>query len=628
MTTASENAQNVIAEAKKFSDAAMPYVYGGKGEMLCKAQAAHVKKLSEMYKDKSTFSHVLGDTKTNNGKNWNWTLSKDSTDQYMIDCSGLTALAYKRGMNKDIGAGSGGQASKAAEEGIPALSPSQAQPGDVLWRSGHVAIMGNNDKVIEAKGWKYGCVEGASAKTAFTYAYRFTGGATTSTGGGNTSTSSLSSTQIQSAITYNKKNNQSICKKIQGLVGVAQDGAFGPITVKAIAVWQSKNGLDPDGKFGPASKAKAKFDENAAPAPTTAQPVAQTSSKITLTKAQQQAAIKYNKNKNQSLCKKIQGLVGVSQDGSFGPITVNAIANWQNKNGLEPDGMFGPASKTKAGFTSASNSDKTDTSTNTTPAQQPAQPAQPSGGTVATQPDDYTGTEEIRIYSKNKMAVTTLQRLLNAHGANVGVDGDFGKKTATAVMRFQYHYVYTDAASAFRTFHNAGKKAPVTAETWTALRQATPAVKNQPGVGYGFDHDTGKRIDEVPTADIVANGKKVGKMTPSAAAKFNDMANASGGLIAGTTSTFRGMTDEATKAVTGGVGGSSGAIELYVDRNFDASLAAVPGRSWHCSGRAVDIAGFSSKTDKPKVWKWLNTYASTYSFTPYAGETWHWNYKG
>lgn len=74
----------------------------------------------------------------------------------------------------------------------------------------------------------------------------------------------LSSAQETAAIAYNKKVNPSIAKEIQSLVGVEADGIFGKITVNAIAAWQKANGLDADGKFGPASKQKAGFTTQAA----------------------------------------------------------------------------------------------------------------------------------------------------------------------------------------------------------------------------------------------------------------------------------------------------------------------------------------------------------------------------
>lgn len=40
--------------------------------------------------------------------------------------------------------------------------------------------------------------------------------------------------------------------------------------------------------------------------------------------------------------KKVQGIVGVTPDGQYGPVTANAVAAWQKKNGLAGDGVVGP----------------------------------------------------------------------------------------------------------------------------------------------------------------------------------------------------------------------------------------------------------------------------------------------
>lgn len=435
----------------------------------------------------------------------------------------------------------------------------------------------------------------------------------------------LTQSQITYAINYNKKANQSICKKIQNLVGVTADGSFGPITVKAIANWQAKNGLDPDGCFGPKSKAVANLDgksssqNNASQGNTSTGNSAQ-SSAVTLTQSQINYAVSYNKKANQSICKKIQNLVGVTADGSFGPITVKGIAKWQAANGLEADGCFGPASKAAANFDGASQSKPAQDNTGSTkPADQ--------GDTTPIAPDagDYTGTEKVNYGSSKKTAVKTLQKLLNKHGAKLSVDGSFGKGTAKALMRFQYHYVKEDAGVYFR--NTAGAKASCDADTWKVLRQAGPSAKNAPGVAIAFHQ--GKKLSATPNTSLVTGGV----MSANAAAKFNAMVAASrkesdsSKHIKAVTSTFRGMTDEATVAATGGVGGSSGAIELYVDYNFNSARAATPGYSNHCIGNAADISGFGSRTAKPNVWYWLNAHAGTYDFVPYSYETWHWNYK-
>lgn len=75
-----------------------------------------------------------------------------------------------------------------------------------------------------------------------------------------------------------------------------------------------------------------------------------------------------------------------------------------------------------------------------------------------------------------------------------------------------------------------------------------------------------------------------------------------------------------------GQGGSQGAIELFVEHNFDTGRAARPGWSWHCSGRAVDIGNIGKK-DTPNLYHWLVKNASTFGFSPYAAEHWHWNHK-
>jgi len=40
--------------------------------------------------------------------------------------------------------------------------------------------------------------------------------------------------------------------------------------------------------------------------------------------------------------KQVQGIVGVKQDGVYGPATASAVSAWQKKNGLAGDGVVGP----------------------------------------------------------------------------------------------------------------------------------------------------------------------------------------------------------------------------------------------------------------------------------------------
>jgi hypothetical protein len=49
--------------------------------------------------------------------------------------------------------------------------------------------------------------------------------------------------------------------------------------------------------------------------------------------------------------KTLQSFLGVTADGSFGPMTKAKVAEWQKVNGLTQDGIFGPASLQKASLT-------------------------------------------------------------------------------------------------------------------------------------------------------------------------------------------------------------------------------------------------------------------------------------
>ncbi len=70
-----------------------------------------------------------------------------------------------------------------------------------------------------------------------------------------------------------------------------------------------------------------------------------------LTSKQEKAAISYSESENlASIWKDIQSLVGVAQTGTIDEASVQAIASWQKKNGLTPDGKFGNKSFNKSGL--------------------------------------------------------------------------------------------------------------------------------------------------------------------------------------------------------------------------------------------------------------------------------------
>ncbi len=367
-TRISSKAQKVIDKGMEFVNRHNPYCYHGGNKELNKNARTHVEDLNKKYSSKSNYKHIIGDEKTKDGYNYKKYLEQDSSEHLLVDCSGFTSICFKNA-GISISTSAATQRSNATSKGQKLASLDEAKPGDLLWRDAnggdHVAIVGaDNVYALEAIGWNYGCkcdsrkVRGETFNEAFrlieddsedpgTEPDPGIDPGTEPDPGGDVGTENLlSTTQARAAVLYNKKNNQSICKQIQALVGVTTDGSFGYETVQAIARWQKSKGLTADGKFGPASKRAAGFG---ASAPVVTTPV-QTVQTETLTNTQIQSAISYNKRNNQSICKKIQALVGVTVDGIFGTLTIQGIANWQAVHNLTADGKFGPACKAAAGF--------------------------------------------------------------------------------------------------------------------------------------------------------------------------------------------------------------------------------------------------------------------------------------
>jgi hypothetical protein len=73
---------------------------------------------------------------------------------------------------------------------------------------------------------------------------------------------------IESAVTYNKNRyyNKPLWREIQRLIGTSDDGVPGPMTARAVADYQDKNGLTADGKVGPATLEHMGLTPTSAPA--------------------------------------------------------------------------------------------------------------------------------------------------------------------------------------------------------------------------------------------------------------------------------------------------------------------------------------------------------------------------
>lgn len=109
------------------------------------------------------------------------------------------------------------------------------------------------------------------------------------------------------------------------------DGDYGAATTSAVAKYQGDNGLAADGIYGPLTDEKLFAAAPVIPAPADGDWPTNGRNATTRPTAD------------------IQRLVGVEADDQYGPKTSVAVAKWQKANGLDADGIWGPASD-RVGF--------------------------------------------------------------------------------------------------------------------------------------------------------------------------------------------------------------------------------------------------------------------------------------
>lgn len=364
----SSKAEQVVSKAMSYVNRGNPYAYGGSGEALT---SANISKLASRFKnnDDAYYDHLRS-----GGKDYS---KVGQSGMECVDCSGLTQKVFG-----SVGISIPRTASEQYSYGQN-IGLQNAQPGDLIVRQGHAAIMGTGGKIIEAKGWKWGCthdrkpddrykairlVSGGSDVTSGST----TGGATTASP--STTTGGSASFNVTSAVNYNKKRgySKSEWKMIQSVIGTEADGIPGKNTATAIYSWQLSHGLEADGKCGPATyraiqnasagavttpstpapapveppstSTTESSSEHAsatpAPAPVAPAPTTGGSANFNVT-----SAVNYNKKRgySKSEWKKIQQVVGTEADGIPGKNTATAIYHWQLSHGLEADGKCGPA---------------------------------------------------------------------------------------------------------------------------------------------------------------------------------------------------------------------------------------------------------------------------------------------
>jgi len=188
---------------------------------------------------------------------------------------------------------------------------------------------------------------------------------------------------------------------------VEVDGDFGPQTEGAVRSFQSALGLGVDGIVGPITKhALYNSDES----PGAGVDLRSTSCPANIVQGQSGGCVAT-----------LQALLNgkgqhLTVDSDFGPLTLAAVRAFQQAAGLVVDGIVGP--NTKAALYSNIGGGGS------------------SGAPVPINLNSSSCPANI-VRGQHSGCVTELQSLLNHHGAELAVDGDFGPLTEAAVRDFQ-----------------------------------------------------------------------------------------------------------------------------------------------------------------------------------------------
>ena len=320
------------------------------------------------------------------------------------------------------------------------------------------------------------------------------------------SSSSGSSLKVGSSGSEVKKLQQRL--KDLGYLKGGVDGDFGAATETAVKNFQANNGLEVDGKAGPATLTKV-YSSSARKAPTT-----------TRTNTPRPTNTPFTSLKNGSTGDDVRrmqnrlielGYLSGRADGDFGDATEAAVRAFQARNGLTADGKAGTNTLNKLYSSSARKAASTPTAT-------PKRTATAKPTAKPTRTPDVDDLDYYLQQGSSGAKVRTLQnRLIELGWLEGTADGSYSHATEYAVKAFQARYssLWVDSVAGpdtLKTLYGAG-----------AATSKTPAASLGITLEQGDENDAvkamQKRLKELGFYKATADGE-FGSTTKAAVIAF------------------------------------------------------------------------------------------------------------